>query len=302
MKVLITCPRVTQSEKLFHNFFNENNYLVDYKYPEKQGFSSNELSNIYKKHELLIVGDDQIDSNFLETANEIKIIIKWGKGVDNIDNSYCKANNIKVLNSPGDMSQFVAEHGLSLILALFKRLNLNTQMLKNNIWSKEESLSLFNKNVGFYGFGNVSNNLAKLIAPFNPRILFYDIKEIKNNYIQTGYDELFGTSDIVIIASELTNENEGIVNFETIKRMKPSSVLINISRGKIVNESDLIRALEENLIFGAGLDVLEEEPINLTNPLLSFNNVIITCHNASNTKEATISVNNEILEILKLNK
>ncbi len=299
LKVLITCPRVVESETLFTKFFDENNHAIDYIYPTKQGFDSVELRSIYDEHELLIVGDDQVNSDFLENALNLKTIIKWGKGVDNIDKKFCTDHRIDLFNSPGNIAQFVAEHGLALILGLLKRLNQNTQMIKKNIWSKDENLSLFNKNIGFYGFGDVANNLSKLVEPFNTKIKFYDIKKINNDYFQVEYDELFQTSDIVIIASELTAENKGIVDFNTLKMMSPSAILINISRGKIINEKDLIRALNESLISGAGLDVLEEEPIDSNNKLLLFDNVIITCHNASNTKQATISVNNEILEILK---
>ena len=299
MKVLITCPRVGDSKELFDKFFTDKGHKVDYKFPDGQGFSSGEISHLYDEHELLIVGDDNIDTAFLENATQLKTIIKWGKGIDNIDKKYCDDNNINLYNSPGNISKYVAEHALALILSVLKKINLNFEGIKNNTWIKEENFSMYYKTVGFFGFGDISRNLSLLIKPFSPNIIFHDIKNVKNDFIKVDIEELFKQSDILIVAADLNSENEGMINFDLLSKMKTSSILINVSRGQLINQTDLIKALDKNLIFGAGLDVLDVEPIYGEDPLLVLDNVVITCHNASNTKEATISVNHEILELLK---
>lgn len=299
MKVLITCPRIEDSKQLFDKFFTSEGYKVDYKFPDGQGFSSSEISIIYDEHELLIVGDDNVDIKFLENATQLKTIIKWGKGIDNIDKKFCYENNINLYNSPGNLSKYVAEHALALILTLLKKINSNFEGIKDNFWVKDVNSSLYDKTVGFFGFGDISRNLSVLIKPFNPRIIFYDIRNVKNNFSKVDIEELFKKSDILIIAAELNSDNVGFINFDLLSKMKKSSILINVSRGQLINQNDLIKVLEKNLIFGAGLDVLEVEPIDNKNKLLFLDNVVITCHNASNTKEATMSVNYEILDLLK---
>lgn len=299
MSLLITCPRTNVSHDELVSFFGKNNLKFQFIFPDNQGFSSKELTNIYQNQEILIVGDDQVDSSFLSMAKSVKHIIKWGKGTDGIDKDFCKNNNISVVNSPGNLAKYVAEHALSLTLAVQKKIKHNTENINSNRWFKEHSETLFNKTIGFLGFGAIAQETSSLLSPFGVEINFFDIRNINNDYNQVSLQDLFSYSDVAYITTELNENTKHLVNKNLLKLMKKESILINVSRGQIINENDLIDALESQQLNGAGLDVLEEEPISNNNKLKSFENVVITCHNASNTLEASREVNMMIIDILK---
>lgn len=299
MNVLITCPRTKASKKDFIQFFESNGLDYKFIFPEGQGFNSEELCNIYGNEDVLIVGDDLVDSYFIKNATSLKHIIKWGKGIDNINQEICKEKNINVLNSPGNLSKYVSEHALSLTLSLLKKVKQNTISINKNFWYKDGSDTLFGKTVGFFGFGSIGNEISKLLMPFNVKIIFYDIRNIESTYSQVSIDHLFRESDILYIASELNEKTRYSIGLTFFEIMKNSAYLINVSRGKIIIESDLIFALENSYLKGVGLDVLDHEPIEPDNKLKNFQNVVITCHNASNTTEASKEVNYIIIKKLK---
>ena len=159
-------------------------------------------------------------------------------------------------------------------------------------------MTLFNKTIGFYGFGEIANEFVKLLKPYNVNIVFHDIKTLNNNFKQLSLDEIFVKSDVLIVSSELTKDNEGEINNNLIGKMDKNSIIINISRGKIINEQDLISSLKNKSIRGAGLDVFNEEPISYNHEFLELENVVVTCHNASNTDEASKEVNEEIIKMI----
>lgn len=299
MNILITCPRTKISFKEFKDFFGSKNLQYEFNFPKGQGFTSEELIKIYKDQNILIVGDDQVDSTFINKAKSLKHIIKWGKGVDSIDHEACKKNNIMVNNSPGNLAKYVSEHALSLTLSLIKRIKQNTNQINDGKWYKENSDTLYNKTIGFFGFGAIGEEISKLLASFNVKIIFYDIRELNNKYKQVSLDSLFTSSDVLFITAELNEKTKYAVNLKYLEIMKNSSYLINVSRGQIINEKDLIFALEKNYLQGVGLDVLDVEPIDSKNKLINFENVLITCHNASNTLEASQDVNLMIISKLR---
>jgi D-3-phosphoglycerate dehydrogenase / 2-oxoglutarate reductase len=299
MKVLVTCPRVDISRVSFDTFFNKKNIDADYIFPENQGFDSKEMIQIYDEYEMVIVGDDEINEDFLSKVPLLKNIIKWGKGTDNIDKVACKKENISVYNSPGNIAKFVAEHGLSLINTLNKNIIINMSSVNQNKWFKNSSHSLFDKTVGFYGFGAIAREFVELLKPFGVKVIYYDIQLLENDFKQVSIDELFENSNVLIVSSELTDENYGEIDKKLLTKMNNDSILINISRGQIINEADLISCLEDNSIRGAGLDVFTTEPLTSTNGLLKLDNVVLTCHNASNTEQASIEVNEEIIQIME---
>ena len=299
MKILITCPRTEISKKEFTDYFEINKLEYDFIFPEGHGFTSDQLKKIYQNQEILIVGDDQIDQHFIKNAQSLKHIIKWGKGIDSIDHDFCKKNDINVFNSPGILAKFVSEHALSLTLSLLKKVKQNTNKIHEGHWYKDNSDTLFDKTVGFFGFGAIGHEMSKLLLPFNVNTIFYDIRQLENKYEQVSLKDLFSRSDILYVTAELNEETKYALDLDFFKMMKNSSYLINVSRGQIINESDLIFSLENNYLKGVGLDVLDVEPINPKNKLISFENVLITCHNASNTLEASRNVNLMILNKLR---
>ena len=137
-----------------------------------------------------------------------------------------------------------------------------------------------------------------MLKPYDVNIIFHDVKTLNNNFKQLSLEKVFINSDVLIVSSELTKDNEGEINSNLLGKMDKNSIMINISRGKIINEQDLISSLKNKSIKGAGLDVFNEEPITYNHEFLELENVVVTCHNASNTDEASKEVNEEIIKMI----
>ena len=228
MSILITCPRTKVSHEEFVNFFKNSGLNYQFSFPVDQGFTSRELSSIYKNQEIIIVGDDQVDSTFLNKAKPVKHILKWGKGIDSIDIQYCEDNNINVVNSPGNLAKYVAEHALTLTLSIQKKIKQNTNSINSNLWFKEYSETLFNKTIGFLGFGAIAQETSKLLSPFDVKIIFYDVRKINNGFSQVSIEDLFKQSEVLYITTELNENTKNIVNKNSLNLMKKESILINV--------------------------------------------------------------------------
>ena len=239
-----------------------------------------------------------LDSNVLEHAPDLKVISRHGAGVDSVDVDYCKAHGITVLRNVGTNSNAVAEHAVSLILALAKKLKVREDLYRNNEFSKvrksEKSVELEGKTLGLVGLGHIGSIVARICRfGFNMNVLAYDpfVDRSKvDDWIEIVDDKkkLFSDSDFISIHIPLSDTTRNLVGKEELSCMKGSACFINTARGGIVDENALIQALEEKRIAGAGLDVTVDEPAGTDNPLFSFENVIMTPHCAGSSEEALI--------------
>lgn len=246
----------------------------------------------------VIMGGGSWNRNVFKYAGEqgsLKIISKFGVGVDNIDLEAASEYGIAVTNAPGSNSNGVAEHTLALILAITRRIPLSNDEVKSGIWNSPMTDTIMGKTIGLMGFGNIGKKLAKFLTGFPVKLIAYDLvrdweeaKESGVKYVEL--DELIVTSDVISIHLPLTKETGGMVNSDFLNRMKSSAYLVNTGRGPIINERDLIQALKNNTIRGAALDTFETEPPLPGNELMGLKNVICTPHCASNTKEAYSSI------------
>ncbi len=256
-----------------------------------------------------IVGVIVIPSVFpIELAKQCKdlrLVQTISAGTDWIDKVSLQDLGIKVANNGGGNSVAVAEHAISLMVSVYRKIDIQFNSVKNLLWQKNlrsnygspnsktdaSTFELAGKTVGIIGFGRIGRNVAKRLSGWDCNIIFNDLKHIEENELnvtQCSILELLENSDIVTLHIPLDRISKNLIRYDNILKMKKSSVLINTSRGEVVNQSDLIRALNEGLIFGAGLDVLEDEPILANNELLSMDNVIITPHLAGFSEEALI--------------
>lgn len=217
--------------------------------------------------------------------DKVKYIIRYGAGLDNIDIPEATKVGIPVGNVPGANSAAVAETALLHILNVGRRFSQCVEGVRKGIWpSTITGNELDKKTVGLLGFGNIGKQLVRMMKGFDVEILVYDAyledrdgEKWGVTFVETP-EEIFRNSDIVSLHIPLTEETRGSINMEKFSMMKKTAYLINTCRGGVVQEEDLIKALEQGMIAGAGLDVLCQEPPNIENPLLRMENVFITSH------------------------
>lgn len=224
----------------------------------------------------------------LEHIKDLKLIEKWGTGYDSIDIDYATQRNIKVCNVPGANAHIVAEITILHIIACLRNFIKHNNAMRQGIWTKTEfietTFSLLNKKVGLIGGGHIAREVADRLQGFGCEINYYDIarlpKELEDKYRMNyvDYDKLIETSDVVSIHVPLLGSTKGMVSYDDLVKMKKTAIVINASRGGIIKEEDLIRALKEKEIMAAGLDAFENEPIDEGNELLQMDNVVVTPH------------------------
>ncbi len=261
----------------------------------------NELVNYYKDADAIIVGLEKITPEILDQLPKLKIIAKYGVGLDNIDIEACNKRNIKIGWTGGVNKRSVAEMALGFMLALSRNLFITSNQLKKGYWNKNGGIQLSGKTIGIIGAGNIGKELIKILRPFNCNILVNDLIDLdeytKKMATQVEKDIIFKESDFISIHTPLNNETINLINLEVLNKMKNTSFLINTARGGIVNETDLKFALNNGIIAGAALDVYEvEPPIDLE--LLQLPNLICTPHTGGNANEAVLAMGMSAIEHL----
>ena len=244
-----------------------------------------------------------LSNKVLSKASKLKVISRHGVGYDNVDTSYLKNNNITLLITATANAIAVSEHVFYLMLTISKNfLNLDNEVrigkFKTNM-NKFETFELYNKEILIAGFGRIGKNLIKKCVGFDMKIKvfdpFVDSKTISNMGGEkvNNFDEALKTLDFLSVHMPLNKETKDLITLNKMKNMKKTSVIINTARGGIINEVDLNQALNEKIIFAAGLDVFSNEPINLDNPLLKNKRIILSPHTAALTNECKIRMGKE---------
>lgn len=260
-----------------------------------------ELVSFYKDADGIIVGLEKITPEILDQLPNLKIIAKYGVGLDNIDIEACNKRNIKIGWTGGVNKRSVAEMALGFMLALSRNLYVTSNQLKSGTWNKNGGIQLTGKTIGIIGVGNIGKELIEILSPFNCNILINDLIEIndfgKNHISQVDKNKLFTNSDFISVHTPLTIETSNLFNLDVFTKMKDSAFLINTARGGIVNEQDLKFALSNGIIAGAALDVYEiEPPIDIE--LLKLPNLICTPHTGGNANEAVVAMGMSAIEHL----
>ena len=236
-------------------------------------------------------GRPRITAKVIEAGKKLKVVSLGSVGVDSVDVEAATKLGIPVTNCPDTFIEEVADHAMTLILASWRRLVVQDHMVRNGEWAKARPMlyqfpRLMGQTLGFISFGHVARAVAKRAAPFGFQLLAYDpyIEElVMSEYgVQpVGLDELLQRSDIVSMHAPGTKDAHHLMKEPHFRKMKKTSLFVNTGRGSTVDESAMIKALQEGWIAGAGLDVLETEPVGHNNPLLGMDNVILTAHVAS---------------------
>ena len=225
----------------------------------------------------IIAGTEIYNNKILALAKKLKLITRIGVGLDNIDQKFCKKNKIKVLSSKTDLSTGVAEHSLGLIFSALKKINIFDNSLKAKFWKKENTNLLFGKKIGIIGFGKIGKKIYKLTKAFNLEYFYNDQIKIKNfNIKYKTINQIFSTCDIITLHIPFSKNTKNIIEKKVLSNSKHKIILVNTSRGEIINEYDLFKFLKKNKKSVACLDVFREEPYK--GNLNKLPNTILTPH------------------------
>jgi D-3-phosphoglycerate dehydrogenase len=306
-KVLVTPTSYGKSDpRLLSELENQ----VDEVVYNKTGrpLKSEEVKEMVKDCDAYIAGLDTIDRQALETANNLKVISRYGVGVDNVDLATAKDKGIIVTNTPGANSVSVGELTIALILSLARDIPAATAATRNGEWPRQNGITLEGKCVGLIGFGAIGKVVGKRLKAFDMRVLAFDAYPdvdfaSKNGIEIVSLAEIQKESDFLSLHLPLLPETREIVNSVFLSNVRKGAYIINTSRGELINEKDLINALENGQIRGAALDVFSKEPPGADNRLIGMPGVIVTPHCAAHTDGATNTMGwlafNDCLAVLK---
>ena len=240
---------------------------------------------------------DKIDSDLIDIAKNLKVISTYSVGFDHIDTQYAKKKKIRVGYTPEVLTDATADLAFSLMLDVLRRVSEGDRIVRNGKWRQiygaydYVGTDLQGKTLGIFGLGRIGSTLAKRAKSFDMKIVYHNRKPVSKNkekLLGVKYatlDKLITQSDVISIHVPHTKETNQFFDMKIFKKMKKSAFLINTARGKIVNEKDLIIALNKKIIAGAALDVYQSEPISKKHPLTKIQNVVLAPHIGSSTKE-----------------
>lgn len=259
--------------------------------PLGRPLKATDLHPLVKDVDGYIAGLDDIDASVIEAANRLKVIARYGVGIDQVDIDTATTRGIVVTNTPGANSGAVAELTIAFILCLARNLISVNDAVRRGEWPAVNGIGIRGKTIGLIGFGSVGREVARRLKDFGCRLLASDPlipPEIAEEYgvSLVPLEELLSLADFVSLHAPATDSTAGMVNREFLGCMKKGAFLINTARGDLVDEQALLEALEGGQLHGAALDCFRQEPPGIDNPLLKLPQVIVTSHTAAHTDEA----------------
>ncbi|MCR5203520.1 MAG: D-2-hydroxyacid dehydrogenase [Lachnospiraceae bacterium] len=293
---IVFLDRKTIGEDIDLSGFNSFGEVVmyDFSYPD-------EVPDRVKDADIIVLNKTRIDESTIGTAENLKLVCVTATGTNNLDKDYLAKNGIEWRNVAGYSTETVAQHTFALLFYLFEHLGYYDEYVKSERYAGDRLFTHFEKNFhelnaktwGIIGLGAIGHRVAEIAGAFGCKVQYFSTsgKNHDEKIKEVSFEQLLATSDIVSIHAPLNTDTENLINAAALKQMKPSSILLNLGRGPIVNEEDLCEALDNGIIAGAGLDVLSEEPMRKDSPFLKLKNpekVFITPHIAWASIEARV--------------
>ena len=274
--------------------------------------SYEEAKERIKDAHIIITNKVVLDQGNLKGAKNLELICEMATGYNNIDVEYAKSRNIAVTNVAGYSTNTVAQHTFAMLFNLTNKLGYYDNYIKSGSYAKSDIFTHLDRNImdiegktfGIVGLGQIGRRVGLLAEAFGANVIYYSTsgKNSSSHYKRVELDELLEKSDIISIHAPLNENTKGLMNYENFKKMKKSAIVINVGRGPIIVEEDLAKAIDEDLIAGACLDVFEAEPISEDNVLLKVENkekLVLTPHIAWASLEARTRLFEEIIENIK---
>ncbi len=304
-KVLVTCPPMLGMMDIFIELAKKKYNFELIAQNVTQTMSEEDLIKIIKNYDGWIIGDDPATTKVFKEGKKgnLKAAVKWGVGIDNVDIKSAKDLNIEVRNTPGLFGEEVADLAHCYLICLSRNIvNIHNDVLKGE-WPKYIGQSLQNKIVGLVGYGDIGKSLVKRLLASGMNIQIYDpfINDL-NLQNKKVYKEIWPNNidkcDFVILTCSLNKSNYHLINKDIFDLLKRNVKIINVSRGQLIDEKQLLKNLESGKVHSAALDVFEKEPLPINSKLKNYKNCIFGTHNGSNTKEAVEKASIKALEIM----
>lgn len=275
-------------------------------YVEEKFYEEDELKEKIKEIDVIVVRSaTKIRKTIIDEAlktGRLKLVIRGGVGLDNIDVSYARSNGIVVRNTPCASSNAVAELVLCEMLVMARNVKIANLKLGEGVWDKKnlKGTEIYGKTIGLIGFGNIARKLAEKARNLGMKVMYNDItecREMKDGYRFATFEEIIENADYITVHTPLTERTRYMFNKEAFEKMKNTAFFINCARGGIVNEKDLLEAIENGKIAGAAIDCFENEPKPMEN-LVKHPKVTVTPHIGASTREAQQRIGYEIADII----
>lgn len=280
-------------------------------YTGKDCESEEDFINFAKDADIIFnQGCAEITEKVLDNLPNLKAVLRRGIGFDNVDFKAAAKRGVCVSNTPGFCADEVSTHAVAFILSFARKIPKYDILIKNKKWDiidqcYSDMETIYGETIGIVGFGNIGRNISAKLQLFGTNIIVFDpvatIDEKKYNVTKTDLEDLLKRSKYIVLACPLTPQTVNLIDEEQFKLMRKDAVIVNVGRGKLLNEKVLIRYLKENRIAGAALDVFHVEPVNKDNPLLELDNVILSPHNAGiSPKSEELSFKMSFDEIIRI--
>ncbi|MEI6190034.1 MAG: phosphoglycerate dehydrogenase [Chitinophagia bacterium] len=304
MKVLVTCPPMLRRIGEFREIFSKKN--IELVTPNViQILSEEELLALVPNVDGWIIGDDPATRKVFEAGKlgKLKAAVKWGVGTDNVDFDSCKQLNIPISNTPQMFGGEVADLAIAYLLGLARQTYYIDREVRFGNWIKPAGMSMSRKVIAVVGLGDIGQATIKRLKGFDVIINAYDpytklnANDLGINKILT-FPNRINDADFIILTCALTETSKHMINANSISLMKTGVSIVNVARGPLINESDLIASLNNGKVSSAALDVFEVEPMTIDNNLRQFNQCVFGTHNGSNTKEAVTRASLRAIELL----
>lgn len=303
-KVLVTCKQMQDSLPLL---IEDSNKDFDFVLPELKGqsFKAEEMVRLLRGVDYLIAGDDELTSEVLHSS-KLKFLCKWGVGLDNVDMVAAEASGIEVTNTPGLFGDDVADLAMAYLLSMLRNIKSVDKNVRNGHWPRVMSRSLSSMNVLVYGFGSIGEAVSLRLQASRAAVTVVEPDSIRapaasiNGFeVVQGLDFEEGKFDALIVAVPLTEKTRKSVDCRVISRLRAGSFLVNVSRGAVVAETDVIEKLKTKHLAGFASDVFEIEPLEMSHEFIEMDEITwLGSHNASNAERSVLEASRQALSKL----
>jgi D-3-phosphoglycerate dehydrogenase len=295
--------KILVADPLNPEAFEELKSVPDFEVTLKTGMDEEELTKTIPDFNAAVVRSaTKVTRNAIEAASNLEIIVRAGIGLDNIDVTAAQEKGVQVANTPASTSVSVAEHTVGLMIATVRNHGQANLSMKQHKWEKKamSGTELYEKTLGIIGMGRIGQEVAKRALAFGMKVIGYDIVDVQTNLDvqQVSWEELLSQADMITLHLPLTEKTKHMINDKEFEMMKEGIIIINASRGGIVDEQALFRALKSGKVRAAAIDVFEKEPPEEFS-LIDHPNVIATPHIGAAAKEGQKRAGMEVVKILK---
>jgi len=291
-KILLSAPYMIPYVNRFRKVFDHFNMELVIP-PVKERMSEEELLSYAGTFDGAVCGDDRFTEEVIKAClPKLKVISKWGTGIDSIDKEAASRLGVEVKNTLNAFTLPVADTVMGYILAFARQIPWQNNLVKGGEWEKLHGRSLSECTLGVIGVGNIGKAIIRRAKAFGMKLIGNDIKPLPHDFVSENYLEitdlqyLLTNADFISVNCDLNSSSYHLINDVTLATVKTSAVLINTARGPIVDENALVRALQTHKLSGAALDVFEVEPLPKSSPLLQMSNVLLASHNSNSSPTA----------------